>query len=223
MTPPRATAYSNDSDVSAASRTISTQRGTGGAPGYPPVSLRSSGTASAAKPTSAPASTIAACRPPGSTFHDHAEISTASADPMVNTPSASPRRPYPTVRATSVAPTTNAVPAAPATAPAATMTGTEPASPSPITDPAATRLTAGNIVRAPYRSVSTPTGRRNTPATSSGTPRSIRYSPNRTSLRWASSGPSRIHARRFSASPIVATTSSAAVRSDREPGTAGST
>src|SRR5690348_14865628 len=158
MSPPSASPYSSDRDVRDASRTIWVHRRHDETAGRAATGSRTTSAASAATHRSAEPSPHGARRPPGSNAHDTAEITTAIPLPRLNTPSAKPRRPYPTIRDTIAAPTTYAVPATPATAPATTTTGSASVNPSANTATAASTLTAGNITRAPYRSVSTPTG-----------------------------------------------------------------
>src|SRR4051812_43933633 len=108
---------------------------------------------------------------------------------------------------TSAAPTTNAELPAPAAAPATTTHGKESARPRPTTEAAATRLTAGNITPAPYRSVSTPTGNRTNAATNTGNPTRARYQPVVTPNRSCRCGPRSIEALRFSPKPTVTSAS----------------
>src|SRR4051794_4564531 len=201
--PLKAITYSSDTDEVEASRISAAHSRIGEPARSTGAGFRTSSATSAAKATSNPPSSRAVRRPSRSMPKETAESKVASAAPRPNTPSTRPRRPYGEVSDTNAAPTTNAELPVPAAAPATTAAGNESASPRPITEAPATRLTAGNITRTPYRSVSTPTGNRANAATSTGNPTAARYQPGVTPNRACRCGPRSIEALRFSPRPMV--------------------
>src|SRR5262245_15106 len=135
--------------------------------------------------------------------------------PIPNTPIAKPRRAGGYHPATCGTPTANAVPPIPRKKPATIMDQYESWTNAKVsTGTIVARLTSGNIIRAPYRSVSAPTGMRPTEPTTTGTATSSDWaakpSPSR-SLRPGPSGPSSAHAQKLTMKPTVARTRLAVV------------
>ena len=128
--------------------------------------------------------------------------------PTPNTPSAKPRRAGGYQPETSGTPTANEVPPMPRKKPAATSAGYESCTyASTSTGTTVARLTAGNISRAPKRSVSAPMGMRPTDPTTTGTATrndwAVKLSPSR-SLMPGASGLSSAQAQKQIRKPAVA-------------------
>src|SRR4030095_3484445 len=129
--------------------------------------------------------------------------------PTPKTPMAKPRRAggyQPDTRGT---PTANAVPPIPRKNPVTISAGYEETNANVSTGTKVARLTAGNMMRAPRRSVSAPAGIRPSDPTTTGTATSndgaAKLSPRR-SFTPGPSGPSNAQAQKFTMNPAVAST-----------------
>src|SRR5687767_14101375 len=120
--------------------------------------------------------------------------------PMPNTPRAKPLRAGGYQPETSGTPTANVVPPSPRNSPVMISAGYDDTMVRVMTGAMVARLTIGNMTRAPYRSVSAPTGIRPSEPTTTGTATSSDWAAKlrpRRSLTPGPSGPSSAQAQKF--------------------------